>query len=269
MTSEAASDVRPAGVSLQGASFAYTATAGTRPFRLEVDELTLQPGEAAAVIGPSGSGKTTLVHLCAGILVPASGAVTVGGVRLDQLTDAERRRERARQVGLVFQEFELLDYLSALDNMLVPLRLRGANRGELRSGRARATELAGAVGIADLLGRLPSQLSQGERQRVAIARALVTDPALVLCDEPTGNLDPEAASHAVDLLLQQARARGAALLMVTHDHGLLDRFDRVIDVTTLAQDAGALDAGALDAGALGSGALGSGALDAEPQGTDR
>ena len=196
MSSDAASPLRT-GADLRGVSFAYSRTDGTRPFRLEIEELCLAPGEAAAVIGPSGSGKTTLV-----------------------------------------QEFELLDYLSALDNILVPLRIRGANRAELRSGRARATELAAAVGIADLLGRLPAQLSQGERQRVAIARALVTDPALVLCDEPTGNLDPEAASHAVDLLLQQARARGAALLMVTHDHGLLDRFDRVIDVTTLARGAG-------------------------------
>ena len=237
MSSDAASPLRT-GADLRGVSFAYSRTDGTRPFRLEIEELCLAPGEAAAVIGPSGSGKTTLVHLCAGILVPKTGEVSVGGVRLDRLSDGERRRERARQVGLVFQEFELLDYLSALDNILVPLRIRGANRSELRSGRARATELAAAVGIADLLGRLPAQLSQGERQRVAIARALVTDPALVLCDEPTGNLDPEAASHAVDLLLQQARARGAALLMVTHDHGLLDRFDRVIDVTTLARGAG-------------------------------
>ena len=223
MSSDAASPLRT-GADLRGVSFAYSRTDGTRPFRLEIEELCLAPGEAAAVIGPSGSGKTTLVHLCAGILVPKTGEVSVGGVRLDRLSDGERRRERARQVGLVFQEFELLDYLSALDNILVPLRIRGANRAELRSGRARATELAAAVGIADLLGRLPAQL--------------VTDPALVLCDEPTGNLDPEAASHAVDLLLQQARARGAALLMVTHDHGLLDRFDRVIDVTTLARGAG-------------------------------
>jgi len=229
MTSESA-----AGTLLRGVSFSYAPSAGSRPFRLDVEELALRAGEAAAVIGPSGSGKTTLVHLCAGILVPSSGEISVGGVRLDRLTDAERRRERARQVGLVFQEFELLDYLNALENILVPLRVRGASRGELRAGRTRATELAEAVGIADLLGRTPARLSQGERQRVAIARALVTEPALVLCDEPTGNLDPDAASGAVDLILHEARARSAALLMVTHDHGLLDRFDRVIDVTTLA-----------------------------------
>ncbi len=238
MSSEPGSDLRPegpAGAHLRDVSFAYARSAGTRPFRLDVEELRLQPGEAAAVIGPSGSGKTTLVHLCAGILVPERGEVTVGGVRLDALTDAERRRERARQVGLVFQEFELLDYLSALENILVPLRVRGATREELRAGKARASELARAVGIADLLGRPPAQLSQGERQRVAIARALVTEPALVLCDEPTGNLDPDAASAAVDLLLSEARARGAALMMVTHDHSLLDRFDRVLDVTSLAR----------------------------------
>lgn len=242
MSSEPGSGLRPegpAGAHLRDVSFAYARSAGTRPFRLDVAELRLQPGEAAAVIGPSGSGKTTLVHLCAGILVPERGEVTVGGVRLDALTDAERRQERARQVGLVFQEFELLDYLSALENILVPLRVRGATREELRAGEARASELARAVGIADLLGRPPAQLSQGERQRVAIARALVTEPALVLCDEPTGNLDPDAASGAVDLLLSEARARGAALMMVTHDHSLLDRFDRVLDVTSLARTGGA------------------------------
>jgi len=221
------------GASLRGVEFSYAPSPGTRPFRLEVDDLALAAGEAAAVIGPSGSGKTTLVHLFAGILVPDRGEVTVGGVRMDRLGDPERRRERARQVGLVFQEFELLDYLDALDNILVPLRVRGASRDELRTGRLRAEELAASVGIADLLGRTPSRLSQGERQRVAIARALVTDPALVLCDEPTGNLDPEAAARAVDLLIGEARARDAALLMVTHDHGLLDRFDRVVDVTAL------------------------------------
>ena len=226
------------GASLRDVSFSYPGGEGSRPFRLEVEALDLLPGEVAAVIGPSGSGKTTLVHLFAGILVPDRGTVSVGGVRIDSLGDAQRRRERARNVGLVFQEFELLDYLDALDNILVPLRVRGADCDELRAGRARAEALAASVGIADLLGRPPARLSQGERQRVAIARALVTDPALVLCDEPTGNLDPESASRAVELLIDESRRRDAALLMVTHDHGLLGRFDRVIDVRDLGTAGG-------------------------------
>ncbi|MEM9382195.1 MAG: ATP-binding cassette domain-containing protein [Planctomycetota bacterium] len=160
--------------------------------------------------------------------------VHVAGRRIDALPDAERRARRAADVGLVFQEFELLDYLDALDNVLVPLRVRGAGHAELRSARARAVEIAETVGIVDLLRRVPGRLSQGERQRVAITRALVTEPALVLCDEPTGNLDPDSAHAALELLLGQARSRGAGLMMVTHDHGLLDRFDRVVDVRDLA-----------------------------------
>jgi ABC-type lipoprotein export system ATPase subunit len=231
------SEESQAGAELRGVRFHYRPAAGTRAFSLTVDELELRRGEAVACIGPSGSGKTTLVHLCAGILVPDEGEVRVAGVRIDGLSDAERRRHRAADVGLVFQEFELLDYLDALDNVLVPYRVRGASRAELREAREHAAALAESIGIADLLGRPPARLSQGERQRVAIARALVTDPALVLCDEPTGNLDPDTANAALELLLDQARAKGAALMMVTHDHGLLDRFDRVVDVRELAAEA--------------------------------
>ncbi len=208
------------------------------PFELRVADLSLGAGEAVACIGPSGAGKTTLVHLFAGILTPDSGEVTLAGQRLDGLGERERRAQRASQVGLVFQEFELLDYLSALDNILLPIRL---GRGDLSAARGRAQELAESLGVKDLLKRVPQRLSQGERQRVAIARALIASPALVLCDEPTGNLDPETAGSVLDLLLAQARERGAALLMVTHDHSLLERFDRVIDVRELAQAADAMD----------------------------
>ncbi|MEM6570843.1 MAG: ATP-binding cassette domain-containing protein [Planctomycetota bacterium] len=233
MTSDVASGPDSPAAELQGVRFRYRRKDGARPFELHAAELVLRRGEAVACIGPSGAGKTTLVHLCAGILVPDEGEVHVAGRRIDALPDTERRARRAADVGLVFQEFELLDYLDALDNVLVPLRVRGASHAELRDARARAVELAETVGIADLLHRVPGRLSQGERQRVAIARALVTEPALVLCDEPTGNLDPDAAQAALDLLLSQARARGAGLMMVTHDHGLLEHFDRVVDVRDL------------------------------------
>ncbi|MEM8712400.1 MAG: ABC transporter ATP-binding protein [Planctomycetota bacterium] len=200
------------------------------PFRLGVRDLRLTPGEAVACIGPSGSGKTTLVHLCAGILTPTSGEVFLAGEAIQGLSDAERRARRARAIGLVFQEFELLDYLSAMDNILLPVRL---GRGDLKAARQWAADLAETLGLSGLLARVPARLSQGERQRVAIARALVTSPALVLCDEPTGNLDPDTANSVLDLLLREARGRCAALLMVTHDHSLLAAFDRVIDVREL------------------------------------
>lgn len=221
------------GAEFSAVRFHYAREHGALAFGLEVDELTLHRGEAVACIGPSGSGKTTLVHLCAGILAPSAGEISLGGTRIDGMADGQRRRLRAKEVGLVFQEFELLDYLSGLDNILLPFRLGGAERGELRAARERARSLADVLGIEHLMGRRPGRMSQGERQRVAIARALVTEPSLVLCDEPTGNLDPKTAGSVLDLLLGEARNRGAALLMVTHDHTLLERFDRVIDVRDL------------------------------------
>ncbi len=200
------------------------------PFELHVADLALSPGETVACIGPSGAGKTTLVHLFAGILQPDAGEITLAGQRLDRMSERERRVQRASQVGLVFQEFELLDYLSALDNILLPIRL---GRGDVAGARGRAQELADTLGVGQLLRRVPQRLSQGERQRVAIARALIASPALVLCDEPTGNLDPKTAGSVLDLLLSESREHDAALLMVTHDHSLLERFDRVIDVREL------------------------------------
>ena len=133
---------------------------------------------------------------------------------------------------MVFQEFELLEYLSALDNILLPYHV--ADELQLDADvRGRARELASEMGISDLLARKPKKLSQGERQRVALCRALVTQPKLLICDEPTGNLDPKNAETIVELLLRQAREHAATVFMVTHDHGLLKRFDRVVDVRNL------------------------------------
>jgi ABC-type lipoprotein export system ATPase subunit len=159
-------------------------------------------------------------------------------VRLDDvvvsaLPDRARRSLRLRRIGLLFQELELLDYLPALDNVLLPFHLAG--RTAVTPARVEAARaLAAAVGLAEpLLRRRPQHLSQGERQRVALCRALVTEPTLLLCDEPTGNLDAASAASVLDLTFAQVRARGATLVMVTHDQALLPRFDRVLDMREL------------------------------------
>ena len=206
-------------------------------FELRVPELTVQQGETVAIVGPSGSGKTTLLNLVAGIRLPQFGSVLTHGRDLSRMSPAGRRRFRIQQIGLVFQEFELLDYLSVLDNILLPCRLTGAVR--LRpEHRDRAAELAEALGIGDKLGRYVSRLSQGERQRVAVCRSLVLQPPLLLCDEPTGNLDPLNKEHVLDVLFTYVRRLGTTLLTVTHDHNMLTRFDRSLDVAQFHHGAG-------------------------------
>ncbi len=197
-------------------------------FSLRVPQLCIEDGETVAVIGPSGSGKTTLLHLITGIATPQTGKVVTHGVEVSGLDDPGRRDFRVRRLGLVFQEFELLEYLSVLDNILLPYRIHPGLRLE-RTVRDRAAELAAGMGIGDWLGRYPRSLSQGERQRVAVCRALVTGPRLLLADEPTGNLDPANKDRVLDLLFEVAEAEEATLLVVTHDHDLLGRFGRVID----------------------------------------
>lgn len=215
-------------IAIDDLRFAY----GDGGFELAVDGLAIDSGEHVACIGPSGTGKTTLVNLIAGILVPERGRVLVDGEDIARLTDAERRRFRISNIGLVFQEFELLDYLSALENIVLPYHVTPhLSLDAAVSERARA--LADSMGIAHVLARRPRRLSQGERQRVAICRALVNEPKLLMCDEPTGNLDPRTAGVTLDLLFERVTERGATLLMVTHNHGVLDRFGRVLDVTEL------------------------------------
>jgi putative ABC transport system ATP-binding protein len=207
---------------------------GTGPdaFSMAIDELTLAPGEHAACTGPSGCGKTTLLRLISGVLPPDRGTVIVGDQEITSLSDRERRALRATRIGMVFQHFALIDYLNAMDNILLPYRVSPALTLD-RSVRDRARALAEQTGIGKLLGRRPDRLSQGERQRVAICRALVTRPSLLLCDEPTGNLDPSRSREAVGLILREADAAGATALVVTHDHSLLDGFHRVIDMPGL------------------------------------
>ncbi|MAW61749.1 MAG: ABC transporter ATP-binding protein [Planctomycetes bacterium] len=207
-------------------------------FQLALDQLEVAPRERIALIGPSGCGKTTLLHLIAGILVPEAGQIEVLGQRIDGLSDAARRAFRVRHIGLVFQEFELLDYLTAAENLALPFRLHPDPLPRAEA-EARVQQLAERLGLQDLLQRRPARLSQGERQRVALGRALVTSPGLVLGDEPTGNLDPDNARRSLDLLHEQAAAEDAAVLVVTHDHSLLDRFDRVITLAELRPEVSA------------------------------
>ena len=197
-------------------------------FSLEIPQLKVAHGETVAIVGPSGSGKTTLLNLIAGIATPQSGQVTTNGYKVSGLHDAARRDFRIANIGLVFQEFELLEYLNVLDNILLPYRINSRLHLD-KSVRERAEAMAERVGIGDKLGRYADQLSQGEKQRVAVIRALVVQPPLLLADEPTGNLDPLNKDRVLDILLQYVNDNAATLITVTHDHDILHRFQRVID----------------------------------------
>ncbi len=224
-------------VHIEGLRFRYR----TSDFALHVPELALARGTSAAFTGPSGSGKTTLLNLIAGIRTPDRGRITVDGVNVEALSDPARREFRIGRLGLVFQEFELIEYLSVLDNILLPYRIGPALRLD-SSVRKRAVELAGTVGIDDKLNRYVGRLSHGEKQRVALCRALLTRPGLLLADEPTGSLDPANKMRVLDLLFECAREAGATLVMVTHDHDLLDRFERIVDFRQFHETAASADA---------------------------
>ncbi len=197
-------------------------------FNLLIDRFEIEEGERVAVIGPSGSGKTTLLNLISGILPTANGDVIVGGFEVNKLNDNQRRNFRISHIGFIFQDFELLDYLTVMDNILHPYRITKALKLDSMV-KNRAADLADQMGIGDKLKRKPAALSQGEQQRVAICRALLPKPRLLLADEATGNLDPENKTKILDLLFKSVAMENATLLAVTHDHELLPKFDRVID----------------------------------------
>jgi len=218
-------------VELEGVTFTYRRGG----FALTIPSLRIAAGERVALVGPSGSGKTTLLSLVAGILRPDAGRITVFGTELSRLSEDARRAFRARTVGFVFQDFSLVDYLSAFQNILYPYRITPALRLDA-SARERAERLAKGCGLEERLAHRPEALSRGEQQRVAICRALVTRPGLVLSDEATGNLDPESKGIVLDILFDRARDAGASVLAATHDHALLPRFDRVIDFSTFRRE---------------------------------
>ncbi len=184
-------------------------------------DLAVAPGEFVAILGPSGSGKTTLLGLLAGLDRPSAGAVYLEGRRIDELSEDELARLRRGRVGFVFQSFQLLGNLTALENVLLPLELTGVARA-----RARALELLGEVGLAERLGHYPAQLSGGEQQRVALARAFASEPSVLFADEPTGNLDAETGARVLALIERLREQRGASLVLVTHDPEVAARADR-------------------------------------------
>ena len=206
-------------------------------FALHVPSMRVAPGERVAVVGPSGSGKTTLLNLVSGIATPDAGRVEVAGAEVSAMPDRARRAHRAARIGFVFQEFALVDYLTAEGNVLYPYRVGRDLRLDAEA-RERARALLDACGLHGKHRRHPAELSQGERQRVAICRALVTRPAVILADEATGNLDPLNKAAVLDLLFERAAETGASVLAVTHDHELLPRFDRTIDFAGFRDDGG-------------------------------
>jgi putative ABC transport system ATP-binding protein len=216
-------------IAIEGLRFSYPGG-----FALDIPEFRAESGEKLAIIGPSGAGKTTLLKLIAGIAHAESGRLEVDGANLRALGEAARRDFRARRVGFVFQELELLDYLDVFDNIVHAYRVNPSLKLD-RTVRERARNLAEEVGLSAKLKRMPRELSQGERQRTAVCRALLAEPGLILADEATGNLDPANKVRILDLLFRAAERRGASLLAVTHDHELLPRFDRVIDFRALVK----------------------------------
>ena len=198
-------------------------------FQLQIPQLEIDAECATAVVGPSGSGKTTLLHLVAGILSPERGNITVDGINVAALSSAGRRSFRLRNIGMVFQDFELIEYLNVLDNVLLPCRI---GRLSLDSdAKERAVHLLQLVGMSRHIKKSVTRLSQGERQRVAICRGLLSKPSLLLADEPTGNLDPATSEQILDVLLETVQVEKSTLVMVTHDHSLLHRFASTIDFT--------------------------------------
>ena len=185
-------------------------------------DLHIGRGEAFGLVGPSGSGKSTLLMVMAGLERPDSGTVTVAGEELTQLDEDTLARFRGRHVGIVFQSFHLIPTMTALENVAVPLELAGNP-----DAQKRAREELAAVGLAERLGHYPAQLSGGEQQRVAIARALAPNPAIVVADEPTGNLDEDTGQQIIDLLFAGQARRGTTLVLVTHDVALAARCQRV------------------------------------------
>jgi len=203
-----------------------TVMSGAEPLTI-LHPLSIQVphGQFVAIVGPSGSGKSTLLALMAGLDRPTEGEVLLDGIALSRLSEDRLALLRREKVGFVFQSFQLLPALTALENAMLPLELAGG-----RDAAARARSMLERVGLGERLSHYPRQLSGGEQQRVAVARAFVTQPRLLFADEPTGNLDSVTGEHVIELLFEMNRERGATLVLVTHDADLARRCDRRIHI---------------------------------------
>jgi putative ABC transport system ATP-binding protein len=198
-------------------------SAGKDLIVLDNISFSVDQGNSISIIGPSGSGKTTLLGLCAGLDTPSGGIISLMGFKLNVMSEDDRAYLRNQYVGFVFQNFQLLSTLTALENVMVPLELRGD-----RNVLSKAKELLGRVGLADRGHHYPSQLSGGEQQRVAMARAFITDPKILFADEPTGNLDEENADHIKELLFGMNKELATTLVLVTHNLELAQRTQRIL-----------------------------------------
>ena len=221
MNDTAGRDIRPA-IALSGVNLSLGRGAARVHILKDID-LHIGTGEAIGLVGPSGSGKSTLLMVMAGLERPDSGSVVVAGTDLNHLDEDALARFRGRQVGIVFQAFHLIPTMTALENVAVPLELAGESEAYEHASR----ELV-AVGLAERLGHYPAELSGGEQQRVALARALAPNPAILVADEPTGNLDEATGQQIIDLMFAGHAQRGTTLVLVTHDPALAARCDRVV-----------------------------------------
>lgn len=205
--------------------FSYSAE-----FSLEIDHLDIGQGQRVAITGPSGCGKTTFIKLMAGILRPDSGKIFLDGLDITSYSHTDLQDLRIVKTGLVFQEFELLDYLSVIDNVTLPLRLNPVLTFETEHS-VRALELLNSVGLGNKSKRYPGRLSQGERQRVAVCRSMITTPGILLCDEPTANLDAKNRDAILKIIFDYCQTHNATLVMVTHDREIVSAFDQQIDLS--------------------------------------
>lgn len=198
-------------------------SAGNQLTVLDNVSFNVEQGNSVSIIGPSGSGKTTLLGLCAGLDTPSSGVISLMGFKLNAMSEDDRAFVRNQYVGFVFQNFQLLATLTALENVMVPLELRGE-----KNVMPKAKDLLSRVGLGNRMTHYPSQLSGGEQQRVAMARAFITDPKILFADEPTGNLDEDNAHHVTELLFGMNKEQKTTLILVTHNLELAQRTQRIL-----------------------------------------
>ncbi|MEC9112638.1 MAG: ABC transporter ATP-binding protein [Verrucomicrobiota bacterium] len=198
-------------------------------FKIEISDIKITQGSKIAISGKSGSGKTTLIHLISGILRPQSGEILFYDKSITDMNDKEIRKHRISNIGFIFQEFELLEYLNVMDNLILPYKI---NKSLVLDAeiKDKAKEIANRIGIGNKLDQHPKQLSGGERQRLAIARALITSPPLIIADEPTGNLDEKTSNIVMDEITDQVSYTNSTLIMISHNNELISSFDEIIDI---------------------------------------